>query len=209
MMDLREIYRALRALDCAVTRGWPQALVPLPSISFSGCEDSELPDGSRKFIAELTARAASPEGADALAQQAGEIMAGLGLRRTRMKDGAEKDSDTFTKLLRYELREWSVPGEAPEAVIGGRAYRARLVSKTGERAIRILSTLADPAARPCPGPISPERMSLRLNPEACEDALAAFRGGEAVTVGGEEALIEGYLLDDGGLRLDLCLKGGG
>ena len=49
MITLREIYQALSALDCAVTRGWPQAMIPLPAIAFSGCEDSVGEDGSRRF----------------------------------------------------------------------------------------------------------------------------------------------------------------
>ncbi len=36
MITLREIYQALSQLDCAVTRGWPQAMLPLPAIAFSG-----------------------------------------------------------------------------------------------------------------------------------------------------------------------------
>ena len=72
MITLREIYQALSALDCAVTRGWPQAMIPLPAIAFSGCEDSVGEDGSRRFQVELKARAASPEGADALAAGAAE-----------------------------------------------------------------------------------------------------------------------------------------
>ena len=124
MITLRDIYQALSALDCAVTRGWPQAMIPLPAIAFSGCEDSVGEDGSRRFQVELKARAASPEGADALAAGADGILTSLGLRRTLMKDGAEKDSDTFLKTLRYEMREGPGTGETLEVTAGGQAFMA-------------------------------------------------------------------------------------
>ena len=207
MITLREIYQALSALDCAVTRGWPQAMIPLPAIAFSGCEDSAGEDGSRRFQVELKARAASPEGADALAAGADGILVSLGLRRTSMKDGAEKDSDAFLKTLRYELREGPGTGEALEVTAGGQAFPAGIVRRLAKRTILYLGTLADAHARPHPGPAEAERMSLRLGIEAREMVTAAFRAGETVTVGNEPALIEGYELDAGGLRLDVCLKG--
>ena len=210
MTELRQIYQALRALDCAVTRGWPQALVPLPSISFSGCEDSIGEDGSRRFTVELTARAASPEGADELAEGANGIMQGLGLRRSYMKDGAEKDRDTFTKLLRYTRREGPGGGEESgvSLVMGGNTRTAGLISRGGRRAMIDLRTLEDNGARPWPGPVDAETLSLRLPEEALGDALSAFRAGDDVTADGEAALITGYALSEGILRLELCLKGG-
>lgn len=207
MITLREIYQALSQLDCAVTRGWPQAMIPLPAIAFSGCEDSVGEDGSRRFQVELKARAASPEGADALAAGADGILSSLGLRRTSMKDGAEKDSDTFTKTLRYELREGPGTGETLELVIGGQTYTAIPILRRAKRAMLDLRTLADAHARPYPGPAEAERISLTLSTDAQGAVTAAFRAGETVTVNGEEALIEGYELDAGGIRLDVCLKG--
>lgn len=207
MISLREIYQALSALDCAVTRGWPQAMIPLPAIAFSGCEDSLTPDGGRLFQVELKARAASPEGADALAAGADGILTSLGLRRTGMKDGAEKDSDTFTKTLRYELRESPGIGETLEVTAGGQTYTASPILRRAKRTMLDLRTLADTHARPHPGPAEAERLSLTLGIEAWETVITAFRSGEAVTVGGEAALIEGYELDAGGLRLDVCLSG--
>ena len=207
MITLREIYQALSALDCAVTRGWPQAMIPLPAIAFSGCEDSIGEDGSRRFQVELKARAASPEGADALAAGADGILTSLGLRRTGMKDGAEKDSDAFLKTLRYELRESPGTGETLELVIGGQIYTASPILRRAKRAILDLRTLADAHARPYPGPAEAERLSLRLTTEAREAVTASFRAGETITVNSEAALIEGYELDSGGLRLDVCLMG--
>ena len=207
MITLREIYQALSQLDCAVTRGWPQAMIPLPAIAFSGCEDSIGEDGSRRFRVELKARAASPEGADALAAGADGILTSLGLRRTSMKDGAEKDSDAFTKTLRYELRESPGIGETLELTAGGQAFMAIPILRRAKRAMLDLRTLADAHARPHPGPVEAERLSLTLGIEAREAVTAAFRAGETITVGNEPALIEGYELDAGGLRLDVCLRG--
>ena len=207
MITLREIYQALSALDCAVTRGWPQAMIPLPAIAFSGCEDSIGEDGSRRFQVELKARAASPEGADALAAGADGILVSLGLRRTSMKDGAEKDSDAFTKTLRYEMREGPGIGETLELTAGGQAFMAIPTLRRAKRAMLDLRTLADDHARPHPGPAEAERLSLRLVPEAQSVVTAAFRAGETITVNGEPALIEGYELDAGGLRLDVCRQG--
>ena len=205
MITLREIYQALSALDCAVTRGWPQAMIPLPAIAFSGCEDSIGEDGSRRFQVELKARAASPEGADALAAGADGILTSLGLRRTSMKDGAEKDSDTFTNTLRYEMREGPGTGETLEVTAGGQTFAAIPILRRAKRAMLDLRTLADAHARPHPGPAEAERLSLRLGIEAREAVTAAFRAGETIMVNGEAALIEGYELDAGGLRLDVCL----
>jgi len=70
-----------------------------------------------------------------------------------------------------------------------------------------LRTLADAHARPHPGPAEAERLSLTLGIEAREAVTAAFRSGETITVGNEPALIEGYEMDAGGLRLDVCLTG--
>ena len=207
MITLRDIYQALSVLDCAVTRGWPQAMIPLPAIAFSGCEDSVGEDGNRRFQVELKARAASPEGADALAAGADGILVSLGLRRTSMKDGAERDSDAFTKTLRYELREGPGTGEVLEVTTGGQAFMAIPILRRAKRAMLDLRTLDDAHARPHPGPAEAERLSLRLGIEARETVTAAFRAGETITVGNEPALIEGYELDAGGLRLDVCLKG--
>ena len=207
MISLREIYQALSQLDCAVTRGWPQAMIPLPAIAFSGCEDSIGEDGSRRFQVELKARAASPEGADALAAGADGILSSLGLRRTSIKDGVERDSDTFVKTLRYEMREGPGTGETLEVTAGGQTFAAMPILRRAKRAMLDLRTLADAHACPHPGPAEAERLSLRLAPEAQSVVTAAFRAGETITVNGEPALIEGYELDAGGLRLDVCLKG--
>lgn len=209
MISLREIYQALSALDCAVTRGWPQAMIPLPSIAFSGCEDSLSPDGSRRFAVELKARAASPEGADALAADADGILTTLGLRRTLMKDGAEKDSDAFTKMMRYELLENPAIGEPVELSAGGQVYPAGIGKRRAKRAMIDLRMLADARARPHPGPAEAERLSLVLKSDALEAVSAAFYAGETVRVNGEAALIESYELDAGGIRLDAFLTGEG
>ena len=124
-----------------------------------------------------------------------------------MKDGAEKDSDTFTKTLRYELREGPGTGETLELTAGGQTFAAMPILRRAKRTMLDLRTLADAHARPHPGSVEAERLSLRLGIEAREAVTAAFRSGETITVGNEPALIEGYELDAGGLRLDVCLKG--
>lgn len=208
-MELKEIYQALSGLDCAVTRGWPQALVPLPSLAFSGCEDSLSPDGTRRFSVEILARAASPEGADTLAGGVCDVMAALGLRRVYMKDGAEKDRDTFTKLMRFELLSGGPMGESLTLDFGERSYAGRVCSRAGERRLHDLRTLSETAARPAPGPAGPQLLSLLLPREALADVLAAFERGQPLGAGGERLLPLGYELGEKGLRMDLCRLGEG
>ena len=124
-----------------------------------------------------------------------------------MKDGAEKDSDTFLKTLRYEMREGPGIGETLELTAGGQAFMAIPILRRARRTMLDLRTLDDAHARPHPGPAEAERLSLRLGIESQEMVTAAFQAGETITVGNEPALIEGYELDAGGLRLDVCLKG--
>ena len=92
--------------------------------------------------------------------------------------------------------------------MAGNTRTAGLISRGGRRAMIDLRTLEDSGARPWPGPMEAETLSLKLPEEALGDALLAFRAGDEVTVGGEAALITGYALSEGMLRLELCLKGG-
>ena len=71
---MRGIYLALQGPDCAVTRGWPQALIPLPAIAISSFTDSLDEAGQRRFAVDLPLRAATPEGADSLAQETEEAL---------------------------------------------------------------------------------------------------------------------------------------
>ena len=124
-----------------------------------------------------------------------------------MKDGAEKDRDTFVKTLRYEMREGPGIGEPVEVTAGGQAFAAIPILRRARRTMLDLRTLDDAHPRPPPGPAEAERLSLRLGIESQEMVTAAFRAGETITVNGEAALIEGYELDSGGIKLDVCLKG--
>ena len=129
--SMRDLYTALSALPCAVTRGWPQALVPPPAIAITQLDDSLREDGLQRTQVELTLRAATPEAADALAGQVDQAIGPLGLRRSLCRDGAEKDRDTFVKTLRYDSL---MPG--PQAVpqeytltLGGQPHAARLLHR--------------------------------------------------------------------------------
>ncbi len=207
MIGLGDVYQALRTLDCALTRGWPQAKVPLPAIAFCGCEDSLGEDGTRRFGVELTVRAASPEGADALAGEAQAALAGLGLRRSYMKDGAEKDRDTYIKLLRYELRESPSPTQSLHIEVGGQLFSASLLYRRGSRALHELHVLDEAAPRLHLGPMEAGRLVLMLPGEALGPVVAAFEGGQVVWAAGQGALVEAFELQETGLKLSLCLCG--
>jgi len=204
-LTMRGIYEALQELDCAVTRGWPQALIPLPAIAISGCMDSLEESGDRRFAVDLTLRAASPEGADRLAAEAQMALSPLGLRRSGSKDGAEKDKDCFTKTLRYEARE--APADAAgmdmDLTIGGRVYTARIISISCRRKLADITALNDEHPRLTAAMEDYHRLKLRLPGSALSDVQALYESGEPLMVMGRKALIEGYTLSEGRVELNL------
>lgn len=205
-LDIKAVYQALDALDCAVTRGWPQALIPLPAIAISGCTDSLDEEGERRFAVDLCLRAASPEWADALAAQAQAALMPLGLLRTQSKDGADKTSDSFTKTLRYEIKE-AAPDAADTRLaltLGGRAWPAQIISRTCRRRLHDITRLTDTGQRLLPAGEEYSRLKLRLPGSALTAAQAQYDAGEALPLLGRNALIEGLTLNEGRLELSLC-----
>ena len=205
-LTMRDIYLALQGLDCAVTRGWPQALIPLPAIAISGFMDSLDERGERRFAVDLTLRAPSPEGADSLALEVEEALAPLHLRRSGSKDGAEKDRDSFTKALRYEKREPPADASSMEITltIDEASYTARLISMSSRRRLTDISRVDDRAPRLMAAGEEYSRLKVRLPGALFNGLQAHYALGEAVLAMGKTALIESCSLMDGETELTLC-----
>lgn len=171
---LSAAHAALRPLPAALTRGFPQAIVPLPSITLELREDRVERDGERLEALQLTLRAASPEAADQLSALADQALEPLGLRRAGCRDGAEPGSGAYLKLMAYERRGDAAPGCTLS--MAGQAHAARLLSWERQRQTE------DPRGLYC-GPPRPvdrglQRGTLTLSlPAAALGALMA--GGPA------------------------------
>ena len=204
--SMRDLYTALSALPCAVTRGWPQALVPPPAIAITQLDDSLREDGLRRTQVELTLRAATPEAADALAGQVDQAIGPLGLRRSLCRDGAEKDRDTFVKTLRYDSL---MPG--PQAVpqaftltLGGQPHAARLLHRQRQRPMADMTTLGDAVPRLRAGVPLRGTATVRLDAASLAAAQAAFAAGQPVTLGDDPMLIHTLTIKNSQLELELA-----
>lgn len=198
---MQAAYDALQGIPAAVSRGWPQVPLPLPAVSLSLLDDRLLEGGERVEQLELLLRAASPEGADALASQVEQALAPLQLRRTAMKDGAEKDKGSFTRLLRCERRTPALPLQALSVL--GQRFEAELLSRQQER--RLLSqggTVGGPP-RLVPGPLKHRQQRLRLPLAAAEPLQQALREGIAVALGEQPALVAALCLKAGHVEIEL------
>ena len=203
---IREAYEALQGTPATVTRGWPQAIVPLPSISLSQLEDSLKEGGERQELIELCLRCSSPEAADALAGSVETALAPLGLRRTACRDGSEKDRGNFLKLLRYERR--TPAGTALQLAMGGKDYQAELLYKLRERRLMPQGGLSGALSPLVPGPLMRSAWRVKLPACALQAADSAFREGIALSVEGSQALIASYSLKASLLELELWETGG-
>lgn len=96
-----QVYRALTALPCAVSRAWPQQPQPLPALSFSMLDYRAGERGLDRVTIRLSIRAALPEEADALAEQAAAALLALGLSLDTARDEAEADGGAFLKNLNF------------------------------------------------------------------------------------------------------------
>lgn len=199
---VQEAFQALQGTQATITRGWPQALVPLPSVSLSLSEDSIREAGCRLQLLELALRGSSPEAADALAEAVETALLPLNLRRTLCRDGAEKDRGSFLKLLRYERR---LPACPPlQLLLQGQAFAAELLGRRRERRLLPAGGLSDGLPTLKPGPWTSATLRLRLPREALAPLEQAFAGGSRLTVEGQSAMISGYSLKGGHLEVDLC-----
>ena len=122
---IAQAYAALRPLPAALTRGFPQAVVPLPSITLEQKEDRFDSAGERLQALQLTLRAQSPEAADELSALVQAALAPLQLRRAFCRDGAEPGSGAYLKHMLYELRQpANLTGQLS---IGGITHQALLL----------------------------------------------------------------------------------
>jgi len=204
--SMRDLYTALSALPCAVTRGWPQALVPPPAIAITQLDDSLREDGLRRTQVELTLRAATPEAADALAGQVDQAIGPLGLRRSLCRDGAEMDRDTFVKTLRYDSL---MPG--PQAVpqaftltLGGQPHAARLLHRQRQRPLADMTTLGDAVHHLRAGAPLRGTAKVLLNAASLTAAQVAFAAGQPVTLGDDPMLIHTLTIKNSQLELELA-----
>ena len=97
------VYQALQGMGAVVTRGWPQADVPAPSVSYAQTISAwDEASGLHRYGYRLTVRAAAPEDCDAAAQEADGRMRALGFARRACFDGAEGNGGSFLKTMDYE-----------------------------------------------------------------------------------------------------------
>ncbi|MDD4080956.1 MAG: hypothetical protein PHP02_06050 [Eubacteriales bacterium] len=103
---MNAVYQALKGMPCAVSRAWPQAAQGLPAVTFSLLDCQGGSAGLARAQIRVSARAALPEEADALAVQAAGVLEPLGLRLSGAKDEAEADTGAFLKILVLEGMAW-------------------------------------------------------------------------------------------------------
>jgi len=202
---IRQVYEALLPLNIAVTRGFPQAIVPLPSITIEEKDNRLEREGEQVQALQLSIRAASPEQADALAVQADAILAGLLLRRVSCKDSAEKDSGTYLKVMGYE-RRWAPEAAEPlpaTLVIGAQQIAATLIAWEREAALLNVSSLADTLPRLVGEHLGKAALTLRLPIQALDALQAALGQTMQVTLGALVPLsvaLRGFRLRGGALE---------
>ncbi|MGI6695572.1 MAG: hypothetical protein ACOX6O_04925 [Christensenellales bacterium] len=163
---MHQVYQALTALPISLSRAWPQAAQPLPALSFSLLDYQEGERGLDTVKIRAAIRAALPEEADTLAEQAVAALAPLGLALDAARDEAEADSGVFLKSLAFS-------GQAA----GGQLRRLSLSIKTGdswmpltglrqaaftpaERVYRDIRALSETGPRHVPGEIRQAALHL-------------------------------------------------
>ncbi len=190
---LQRVYAALSTLPCAVTRLWPQALVPLPSVAFGIASAAGESSGTRCTL-RAEVRAQAPEAADTLAASALERLTALGFALNNWRDGEAADSGCFTVTL--DLGGLFSPDGLPvppaqvqvaqglsAAPVGGILRAEPLVM---QRDMADITQAADPVRRFAPEARDPGRVHMRARTmlqDAGQNLLrAAFLDGTALTV---------------------------
>lgn len=188
---MHALYQALKGLPCALSRAWPQAAQPLPAISFSLLDFSAGEGGPDSASIRLSLRAALPEEADALADQAVAALAPLGLRLTSARDEAEKDTGVFLKNL--VLAGLALGGSFAALgleVKSGTAWVAAAGLDTASfipagRAYRDIRPLSSAVPQYISGEVSPAALRLAFSPRPGDPGQAAirqaFEAGEAIS----------------------------
>ncbi len=203
-----QVYQALLPLQVAVTRGFPQAIVPLPSISIEEKDNRVERDGEQVQALQVSIRAASPEQADDLCAQADAVLSAMGLRRAACRDGAEKDSGSYLKATAYERRLAAGAAEAPEAMLqlGTQQFEAALVSWEREAALVDARSLGDRMPRLAGERLGKATLTLRLDVRALAAVREAPGQAAQVTLGTTAPLtcmLRGFRLRGGTLEVSL------
>lgn len=205
---IKQVYEALLPLQIAVTRGFPQAIVPLPSITVEEKDNRVEREGEQVQVLQLAIRAASPEQADGLAVQADTILTALQLRRTLCKDAAERDSGAYVKVMAYE-RRWAAEAMEPlmaMLTLGTQQYEATLIAWEREAALIDARTLDDALPRLVGGHLGKATLTLRVGVQALEAIQAAMGETAQVTLGALAPLtaaLRGFRLRGGALEVTL------
>lgn len=207
---LMDCYQALQAVPAVVTRGWPQAELPLPHIQLSLMEDRLLDSGERMQSLGLRLRAASPEAADDLAEAVDAALQGQGLGRRGCLDGVEHDRGSFLKIMRFDRL---LPPEGLPAILvslNGHQYAAKLLGYLRQRAIHQGAGLWGGQLQPLPGQALRAELRLQLPLAALANLEAAWQSGAAIsyTNNGQtaQAQLSAYSLADGLLDAQLSLS---
>mgnify|MGYP000897545694 CR=1 FL=1 len=188
---LTAVYRALLPLPCALSRAWPHQAQPLPAISFSLADYKVGEGGPDSVTIRLSVRAALPEEADALADQAVAALVPLGLRLASARDEAEADTGVFLKGLAFSglALEGGLLALGLEVKSGTAWVQAAGLHQAGfdpaERRFRDIRTLSETASRYIPDGETPAALRLRFRPGSGDPGQAAIRqafdAGEALS----------------------------
>jgi hypothetical protein len=205
---IKTVYEALLPLQIAVTRGFPQAIVSLPSITVEEKDNRMERDGEQVQALQIAIRAASPEQADGLAIQADAILTALQLRRTGCKDAAERDSGAYVKVMVYERRQAAEAMEplAATLTLGTQQYEATLSSWERETVMIDAHTLDDALPRLVGSHLGKATLTLRLEVQALDAVQAALGQTMQVTPGTLSpltAVLRGFRLRGGALEVTL------
>ncbi|NLE27140.1 MAG: hypothetical protein GX625_17765 [Clostridiaceae bacterium] len=200
------VYQALQGMGAVVTRGWPQADVPAPSVAYAQTISAwDEASGLHRYGYRLTVRAAAPEDCDAAAQEADGRMRALGFARRACFDGAEGNGGSFLKTMDYEglFGAEGLPPPAPRAWVSTAAgevaveqvVRVALPAQT--RAMADITEPGDGAKRYAPGPLDRGtlRLAFRRMPGAAgqELVLQAFDAAGRLTLRTDDMTAAGYV----------------
>lgn len=171
------IYNALATLPCAVTRSWPQTLVPLPAIAFGVASAKTVREGVTQCTVRLEARAGTPEAADTLAASALGRMTALGFALLEWKDTEVPDGSCFMVTLHVSgaFGADGTPAPVPEVWVSAGGAPVPLGGiltvepLTRERGMNDVTQPSDPVRRYTPQPLNPGRLTFTV----CRDALDA------------------------------------
>ena len=157
------VYQALLPLPCAVTRLWPQTLVPIPSVAFGVAVAAPGERGTRCQLL-LEARALTPEAAGTLAASARDRLVPLGFELAGWHDEEVRDSGCFAVALRMagEFLPDGAPVPLPGITFNGTPVGGlrTLTPPTKERLFTDTTQPNDPVRTYAPQPLQPGRITF-------------------------------------------------